>query len=139
MTKQKKHVKRFIRVCPKCKSPDTYVDNSNPLQSLGMPALHMCNVCRHSGYTFPEVELGKIDKFEKDTKQRKLQDFKKQPAEPVDTAYGNFIVEVLWRYGGPIAIVGGLIAVFSMPLLGGALITGGGTATYLSYRKRGQK
>ena len=87
--RDKKQVKRYIQICPKCKSPDVNMDKSNPIQpAYGLPALYICGNCDHTGYTFPEVELDKIEGFEKEVDKLQLRKTKEPATEQVDRTYG---------------------------------------------------
>ncbi len=50
-------MKKYVNICPKCKSTKVYMEKSNPASgALGLPAKYVCEKCRHTGYNFPEIE-----------------------------------------------------------------------------------
>ncbi|MBU0980426.1 MAG: hypothetical protein KJ709_06465 [Nanoarchaeota archaeon] len=54
---------KYVRVCPKCKSPDVSQDR-DALQQIGiLPQTYVCNRCGHSGSFFIEVPISKLKKL----------------------------------------------------------------------------
>ncbi len=132
---------RYIKVCPKCKSPDVAMDKTNPLQpSLGMPALYICNKCGHSAYQFPEIPLSELEAFEEDVEEKHLSDTKKDQTPLLDPAYGNFEVRAFWKFAGPAVLVIGLLLILASPGIGGFFAVVGLFMCYITFfRKKGLK
>ena len=90
---------KYIRVCPKCKSPDVDRDTSTHIQgALGLPSMYVCSTCGYSGYAFPEVPKEEFEDFQQDVDKKKLRDTTKKKSPQVDTNYGKVIVRVVWKY-----------------------------------------
>ena len=56
MIKEKKEIKKSVRICPKCKSKNVSPDFSR--QTFGEQSefnAHKCNKCGYRGIFFPEV------------------------------------------------------------------------------------
>ena len=128
---------KYVMVCPKCKSPDVYMDKSNPLQpAMGLPAMYICNKCKHSGYNFPEVQLSELDEFEEEVNKERISDAKKDNSSLVDTSYGNFEVRVFWKISAPLTILVGIYLLFKEPISGTILTLIGIIMFYITYFKK---
>jgi predicted nucleic-acid-binding Zn-ribbon protein len=126
-------MENYIMICPKCKSTDVMPDRSNPVQpALGLPEMYECNKCGHTGYTFPEVLSTEIDKLD-------VSDTSPDKTPKVDVSYGNFVVRVLWKVGGPIAILAGVFLIIKGQLTGIILLILGMIASYITYFKKREK
>jgi hypothetical protein len=135
--KSKKNKERHITICPKCKSPDVYIDKSNPLQPvIGLPANYMCNNCNYKGFNFPEIETSKLKKFQKQINEKKQAGARKENALPVDTAYGNFMVRAIWKISAPITLIIGIFLLFIVPILGLIITATGLIMLYITFIKR---
>jgi hypothetical protein len=136
--KNKNHQKeRYTRVCPKCKSFEVYMDASNPLQgSLGLPPLYICDKCKYSGVSFPEVQISELDDFKEKVKKKHLSKTKKDKSSLVDVSYGDFIVRFLWKISSPVTIIGGIIFLFLEVIIGIFLILLGIFMFYITYFKK---
>ncbi len=129
--------KEYVMVCPKCKSPDIYVDKSNKLQpALGVPTMYGCNNCGHSGYTFPEVEISELEEFEEEIRAKGLAYTKKDKTPLVDVQYGNFVVRVIWKVTSPILVVLGIILFSRNIFLGGFVTFFGLVLFYITYFRK---
>ena len=127
---------KYVRICPKCKSPDVYINKPNPLQSF-LPAMYACNRCKHLGQIFPEVKLSKINELEEEVNKEVPSDTKKDDSSLVDASYGNFVVRVLWKITAPITILMGIfLLVFYGPLPGSILTLMGVFMFYITYFKK---
>ena len=60
--------KLFIKICPQCGSVDTTIPPRG--LDLKMTYRDYCRKCRNKGI-FPEVEIGKIEEFQKEVKKCK--------------------------------------------------------------------
>jgi len=138
MTKKKSsEEEKYVMICPKCKSPDVYRDESNPLQpALGLPARYICNNCKHSGYNFPEVKLSELEKFEEEVTEEHLSETKKDNSSIIDTSYGNFEVRAVWKISAPIILLVGIFLLFKKPIIGMAITLLGIFMFYITYFKR---
>jgi len=138
MTKKKSsEEEKDVMICPKCKSPDVHIDTSNPLQpARGLPARYICNNCNYSGYTFPEIKLSEIEKFENDVKKEPLSNTKKENSPMVDTSYGNFKVKIWWKIISPITFLVGVFLLFKEPILGTIITLLGIFMFYIAYFKK---
>lgn len=135
--KKSSKVEKYVMVCPECKSPDVFMDKSNPLQpAAGLPAMYICNKCEHSGYAFPEVALSKLNAFEEVSKGRTLSTMKKDDSLLVDTSYGNFEVRVLWKVVGPLVLLVGIFLLFKILMLGVVIVLMGLFMLYITYFKK---
>lgn len=109
---------QLIKFCPKCKSPDVFMDYSNPLQpAAGLPPLYICRKCNHTSNMFPEIPISELDSFEKEVKKENLIDSSPDNTQKVDTSYGDFEVRFIWKIVGPIYLVLGIILYFMDPTL----------------------
>lgn len=132
----KKPVEKYVRICPKCKSPDIYLDKST-LQQLGeLPTMYICNKCGHSGYTFPEVALSDFEDFEKEVDEDNMRDTQKDKTPLLDDAYGKFEVRFVWKFLAPIILILGVIYVFVQPIAGIVLLALGLFIGYITYFKK---
>jgi hypothetical protein len=92
-------------VCPKCKSPDISTDKSNPLiGQMGLPTKYVCNNCEYAGYSFPEVDITEIEKFEEDAAKTETKETGEKP-ELVDTNYGKYEVRLIWKISSVALII----------------------------------
>jgi len=67
----------MVKICPRCKSAEVYIDKSNPLQpAMGMPARYICSNCGYSAPTFPEIDIEDLERLDsrKDLKNNKIKD-----------------------------------------------------------------
>lgn len=127
---------KYVMICPKCKSPDVYMDKSNPLQpALGLPAMYICNKCKHSGYSFPEAILSKLDEIQEVSKEH-LSDTRIDETSLVDTSYGNFQVRVFWKISAPITLLVGIFLFFKEPISGTIITLIGIFTFYVTYFKK---
>ena len=127
----------LVMICPKCKSPDIDIDKTNPLQpSMGLPAMYVCNRCGHSGYTFPQIPVSKLEKFEKAAKKAGLTRPSKDKTPKVDVQYGNYMVKVWWKFVSPIIILTGILLLPAQPLSGAILAIGGMVMFYITFFKK---
>ena len=137
MAKKKLVLEKYTTVCIRCQSPDVYIDKTNPAQPyLGLPPLYICNSCNCTGYNFPEIKISDLDKLIKDIKLVKFQE-----VPTLDTNYGVFTIDVIWKFMGPLTIAFGLMSIYkSMPLdfsvqaVGIFTLLVGFIATYYSYK-----
>jgi len=53
-----------VPICPKCKSPDVYLDDATQL-AFGLPQMHTCNKCGNRGTFFPEIPISELEKQKK--------------------------------------------------------------------------
>lgn len=137
MTKKKSSKQeRYVMICPKCGSPDVYLDKSNPLQpAMGLPAMYVCNKCRYKGYNFPEVKLSELKGFEEELTGKPLPETKKDNSPMIDTSYGNFLVRVFWKITAPIVLLTGIFLLFKEPISGTILTLTGIYMFYTTYFK----
>ncbi len=136
---KKKNPSKFVKVCPKCKSPDIRMDTSNQIQgALGLPSLYICNKCEHSSYSFPEVELSELKDFENEASKEKIIDTKKDNTPIVDTSYGKFEVRVIWKITSFFTIFLGIYFIFKLnsPYDGLVLMLCGLIMFYITYFKK---
>ena len=106
--KQKEIRKQNTLFCPKCESVDINQDKST-MQSLGyLPTKYICGNCGLSSFTFPEIDLDKVE-----TLKTKKFNVKENKSELVDTSYGNFYVKVMWKILGLLSIIFGIIFYWS--------------------------
>ena len=92
---------KYIQVCPKCKSPDVGSDAANQLQSIGAPAMLVCNACGHAGPVFPEVAVAEIEEIRKMPAESQAS---KERPPLVDISYGKFIAKGQWKIEAPLVI-----------------------------------
>jgi len=124
--------KSFKRICPRCKSKEIYLDQSNPLQpAYGLPQEYICKKCDYRGYLVPEIESSKLTKLEKMQSRKLIKNIK---SEKVDYRYGSFEVKILWKIFGPLFILGGILTLFKSFFGGLILILFGALLTFLSFR-----
>ncbi len=124
--------KQFKRICPRCKSKEIYLDQSNPLQpAYGLPQEYICQKCNYRGYLVPEIESSKLTKLERMQSKNFLKD---NQSQKVDYRYGSFEVKVLGKIFGPLFIIGGILALFKSFFGGLTLILIGALLTFLSFR-----
>jgi len=96
------------KVCPRCNSIKISQDKSNPLVgAVGAPPKFYCENCDYTSFVFPEVNLEKAKKMK--TKIIKKDDKTKK----VDTSYGDYLRKFWWKIIGPIALIVGLIIIYS--------------------------
>ena len=132
--------KKYIKICPKCKSPDIRMDKST-LQQLGaLPAFYICNKCNYSGYNFPELEISGLNKFKEKSNKKHA---KKFSSELVDTAYGKFEVRLIWKIESIAILLVGILLLFKEPdyeagekIAGIILILIGAFMFYITYFKK---
>lgn len=125
--------KSFKRICPKCKSKEIYLDQSNPLQpAYGLPPEYICKKCNYRGYLIPEIEKSKLTKLEK-TQSKIL--FKDNKSEKIDYRYGLFEVRIIWKILGPLFIIGGLLSLTKSFFGGLTLLLIGLFLSYFSFIK----
>lgn len=138
MTKKKSSKEeKEIMICPKCKSPNVHLDNSNPLQpAMGLPPKYVCNNCGYSGYVFPKIKLSELKKFEDKIKKEPFYKMKKHNSSIVDTSYGNFEVKVFWKISAPITFLVGIFLLFKEPILGAIITLLGIFMFYITYFKK---
>ena len=118
---------RYIQICPRCRSTDIFMDNSNPLQpALGMPARYVCNKCKYNATIFPEVTTTKIKDFKG----------KKTKAAVIDTSYGDFMIRAMWKVVAPLAVLLGITLYFIQPVFGIVLTLAGLGMCYVTYIKK---
>jgi hypothetical protein len=135
--KKSSEEEKYVMVCPQCKSHDVYMDKSNPLQpAMGLPAMYICNRCKHSGYTFPEVKISELENFEEEVTKEHLSDTKKDGSSMVDTSYGNFVVRIFWKISAPITLLVGIFLLFKEPISGTILTLLGIFMFYITYFKK---
>ncbi len=67
--------KKYIKICPKCKSIDIGL-RPQSLWFFGLPPTFKCNKCNYIGYIFPEIKLTEknIKKFKKWNSQKRKND-----------------------------------------------------------------
>jgi hypothetical protein len=129
---------KSVMICPKCKSQDVSIDNSNSLQSvMGLPTMYICNKCKYSGYAFPEVKLSELSKFKEEKVNKKpISKTKKDDSSPIDTSYGNFEVRAFWKISAPITLLFGIYLLFKEPLSGTIITLIGLFMFYITYFKK---
>ncbi len=128
---------KYVMICPKCKSPDVYMDQSNPLQpAMGLPAVYICNKCKQSGNYFPEIKLSDLEDFENEVNGTQTTEINKNEVPKIDTSYGNFTVNVFWKISAPVALVLGILGLFRNLTFGITLITMGIIMFYFTYFKK---
>ena len=128
---------KYVMICPKCKSPDVYMDKSNALQpAMGLPAVYICNKCKQSGNYFPEIKLSELEEFENEVGNEKNLDIKENETPPTDTTYGNFVVKVFWKISAPVALILGIFFLFRNLTIAIVLILMGIFMSYFSYFKK---
>lgn len=130
---------KYVMVCPKCKSPDIYRDNSNVLSgAVGLPSMWICNKCEFSGYTFPEVDINELEGFEEKIKEKGLSDKTKSKTQKVDASYGKGIVKGYWKILGPLMLLFGFlfVTVSDFKGYGVVLLIIGSSIVYFSYIKK---
>lgn len=131
--------KKYLKICPKCKSIDVRTDKST-LQQLGaIPAMYICNKCKHSGYNFPELEISELDKPKKKIDKKSLKSTKDR-SELIDTSYGRFWVRFIWKIESIILLLIGILLLFnykiSEKIVGIILILMGAFMFYITYFKK---
>ena len=127
---------KYVRVCPKCKSINIKQDKSTLQQTGALPTMYICNKCGHSGYTFPEVKLSELKKFEVEVDAEHLRDNKKDKTELIDTSYGKFEVRLWWKIVSPIMILLGVFLLFFEPISGIISLILGLITFYITYFKK---
>jgi hypothetical protein len=134
----KKRKDEYVKVCPRCKSPDVSLDKSNPVQfAAGLPAFYVCNRCGHTANTFPEVRLDEIEEFKKQAAEKKAVKSREKSTPMVDKRYGEFMVEIVWKLTGPLGIAAGILFILMKDYLAAAVITSSSLAiSYLAFRKK---
>ena len=138
MAKKKSSKKeRYVKVCPKCKSPDVCINKPNPLQSF-LPVMYACNRCKHLGRIFPEVKLSKINELEEEVNKEVPSDTKKDGSSLVDASYGNFAVRFIWKITAPLLILLGmsLLLFYKDAIPGTIVILTGAFMFYVTYFKK---
>ncbi len=138
MAKKKSSKKeKYVMICPQCKSPDVYMDKSNSLQPfMGLPAMYICNKCKHSGNSFPEIKLSELEDFEEEVTKEHLSNIKKDDSPLVDTSYGNFEVRVFWKISAPITLLIGIFLLIKEPISGTIITLLGIFMFYITYFKK---
>ena len=137
MKKKSQKKETYIRICPKCKSPDVRFDRSNPLQpSMGLPEMYTCNKCNYSSNVFPEIKMSKLEKFEKEVNKNPSSNITKENSALVDTSYGNFEVRAFWKISAPITILIGIILLFNEVIYGIIITLLGIAMFYITYFKK---
>ena len=133
----KKYKKKYIKICPKCKSPDIRTDKSTMQQLGALPTMYICNKCRHSGYSFPELEISGLNSL------KSLRKAKKDKSELVDTSYGKFEVRLIWKIESILILMTGMFMAFGElfyePLeraIGIIIILIGAFMFYITYFKK---
>jgi hypothetical protein len=62
--------KKYVRICPECKSMDTQPDLSADSYAKGLLNQWKCNTCGYTGLGFPEVLIEDLEKIKgKNTKK----------------------------------------------------------------------
>ena len=134
---------KYVKICPKCKSPDVDVDKSDYLQpAIGLPATYVCNKCGNRGYVFPEIKLSDLEEFHEELEKENISPKKKMTKEEplVNTHYENFLVGFYWKIISPIILLAGIIMLIKRAILPGAIIILMSLfVIYFSYFKRKAK
>jgi hypothetical protein len=121
ITKKKEKKEQFLKICPKCASIKIFEEIENPLHSLGVLAYYRCSHCDYSSHLFPEVKPSQIDYFKNHVfHEINLKDGNYN--ELIDTSYGRFEVNYLWKATGPIFLIIGIILLLNSILLPGTLM-----------------
>lgn len=131
-----KQKERYVTICPKCKCTDVYQDKSTLQQTGALPTMYICNKCKHSGYTFPEIELSKLESFEEKVDAKNLRNNKKDKTELIDTSYGKFGVRFWWKIVSPMAILFAIFLLFFEPISGTIFLVLGAIMFYITYFKK---
>ncbi|MDP7180256.1 MAG: hypothetical protein QF824_03230 [Candidatus Woesearchaeota archaeon] len=130
--KQKKS-KKYVRVCPKCKSGSVRMDKSTLQQTGALPTMYICGRCGHSGNSFPEVEISKLKGFEKEVDKKHLRFTKKDKTELIDTSYGEFEVKIIWKVLSIVFFLAGIFYLTVESVSGAILLLIGIFMFYITY------
>ena len=123
-------------MCPQCKSININQDKST-MQQLGeLPTRYICNNCGHSGFSFPEVLLSELEKFEKEMGKSGSIDTKKDKTPLLDDSYGKFEVRFMWKILSPIILIVGIIFLLNQLLTGLVILSVGLIMSYITYFKK---
>jgi transposase-like protein len=57
--------KKYVRICPQCKSADTQPDLSADSYAKGLLNQWKCNTCGYTGLVFPEYSVEDLKKMQK--------------------------------------------------------------------------
>ncbi|MBN1860957.1 MAG: hypothetical protein JW840_05800 [Candidatus Thermoplasmatota archaeon] len=60
--------KKYVRICPNCKSTDTQPDMSADSYAKGLLNQWRCNSCGYTGLFFPEYSVEDLQKLRKKEK-----------------------------------------------------------------------
>ncbi len=51
-------MKKYLNICPKCKSTDVHMEKDNlATGAMGLPTKYVCEKCGYAGFNFPEMEV----------------------------------------------------------------------------------
>ena len=133
---KKKKKEKYVKVCPKCKSPNVRMDKSTLQQIGALPTVYICGKCEHSGYNFPEVPISELKGFEEEVDKEHLRDVKKDKTPLLDTSYGKFEVRFWWKIVAPVFLLLGIFLLFKDPIYGIILTVLGLFMFYITYFKK---
>lgn len=135
----KENKKKYVKVCPKCKSTDFALEKSI-IQQLGMlPNKYICNNCNYSGIGYVEIKVNQLNEFEEKVNKEKVRTKEQGKSELIDTSYGHFIVNVFWKIISPIFILMGLMSISKNITVGLIYLISGVTTFYFAYFKKKKK
>lgn len=131
--------KKYVRICPECKSADIGIDKSTLQMTGALPTLYICNKCSYSNYSFPEVKVEELDNL-KDEIKNNPKDKSTKKRDLIDTSYGKFfdqfVVRIWWKIVSPLFILFGVFLIYRVDIFTGVIITLFGIGTgYISYYK----
>ena len=129
---------KYVKICPQCKSIDIEQEKHNYLQSTStIPFNYICNKCGHSSKFFPEIEISKLEEFQKEVDKKRARNLEKDQTPLVDTSYGKFEVRFWWKVLSIIFLVLGTISFFYHWMVGLSFLIPGLFMFYITFfRKR---
>jgi DNA-directed RNA polymerase subunit RPC12/RpoP len=125
----------YVQVCPQCGSKEIQQVSDNPLfGAMGAPAKYQCMDCSFRAAIFPEIDEDNIKEFAEET--GKEIGVTQDKGEQVDTTYGRFLLQVIWRIISIPITVFGLIGVFNGELSAWSYLVIGLIIGYFSWIRK---